>query len=202
MPNPKHKDNPLSLAELEITRKVIKQFLQKDEATSERSLFKELKEFRASLSESLRRLVDRAVLRVVDHSNETYLPKAIAFHYCGDADALAVAKRSTEIMLRVVHRLLEKELDTESTDQKLFTPEDALVEARAIDSTVDAYIVRVGLALAEEFGVFLTMQRNPQQTGVAGFRPSKRIFELGDNPWDEHVRRCSVSVERAWEKKQ
>jgi hypothetical protein len=139
---------------------------------------------------------------VADQSNETYLPKAIAFHYCGDPDALATARKSTEIVLRVIHSFAEGDLDAEDTDQKSYTPENVLGAARTIDPKVDAHMVRVGLALAEEFGVFLALQRNPQQTGVATFRPGRRIFEMGDNPWDEHIRRCSVSVERAWETKQ
>jgi hypothetical protein len=202
LPKSEQKDHPLSLAEREITKKVVQRFLHEGEATSERFLYKELKDSRASLAESIRRLVDRAVLKVADQSNETYLPKAIAFHYCGDPDALATAKKSTEMVLRVIHSFAEGDLDTEDTDQRSYTPENVLGAARTIDPKVDAHMVRVGLALAEEFGVFLALQRNPEQTAVAIFRPGRRIFEMGDNPWDEHIRRCSVSVERAWEKKQ
>ena len=55
----------------------------------------------AVLIDTLRRLVDRSVLQVVNntYTEETYSPRAIGFHYCEDADALAFAKKSTEIVL-------------------------------------------------------------------------------------------------------
>jgi len=154
------------------------------------------------MAEALRSLVDRGVLREVNNTylEETYSPKAIAFHYCGDAEALAFAKKSTEIVLRVVQNLLDRELETDGKDQKPFAREDAEAEARALDPTVTSDMVRVGLALAEEFGVFRTLQRNSQQVGVTSFLPGQHAFELGDNPWNEHIRRGSVSVERVWEK--
>ncbi len=200
IPELKH---PLGDAERTIVNLVIHRFLKGDEATSQRFLLRELKQWRASIAEALRSLLDRSVLQVVNNTylEETYSPRAIAFHYCGDADALAFAKKSTEIVLRVVQRLFDRELETDGKDPKPFTREDAEVEARAIDPTVRSDMVRVGLALAEELGVFRTLQRNPQQIGVTSFLPGQHIFELGDNPWDEHIRRCSVSVERAWEKK-
>src|SRR5260370_9087256 len=203
MSNPKSKP-ALSDAERAITNLVIQRYLQKDEATSHRFLLRELKEFRSSFDDALRSLSDRSILNVVNNTylEETYTPRAVAFHYCGDADALAFAKKSTEIMLRVVRNLFDRELETDGKDQKLFTREDAESEVRPIDPTVTLDMVRVGLALAEEFGAFRALQRNAQNVGVTSFLPGQRVFQLGENPWDEHIRRSSVSVGRAWEQNQ
>jgi hypothetical protein len=87
---------------------IVRRFTDRDEATSEIDLMKDLKPFRPAISESLRRLVDLGVLYVVNntYSQETYAPRAIAFHRCG-GDVEAFAKRSTELMLQVVHNKSE-----------------------------------------------------------------------------------------------
>jgi len=136
------------------------------------------------------------------YGEESYSLRAVAFHYCGDGDALAFARKSTELVLRAVEILYERGLETDSKDQKPFTREDVELEARKIDPAVAADTIRIGLALAEEFGVFRTLQRNPQQIGVVSFLPGQRIFELGRNPWEDHIRRSSISIEKAWEQNQ
>ncbi len=195
---------PLTDAEREITRTVVQRFHKNDEATAQRFLLRELVPFRASITGALRTLTSCSVLNVVNNSygEETYSPRAIAFHYCGDANALAFAKKSTEIVLRVVQILYERELETDAKDQKPFTREDTELEARKIDPSVGEDTIRVGLALAEEFGVFRTLQRNSQQIGVMCFLPGQHIFELGKNPWEDHIRRSSVSVEGPLEQSQ
>src|SRR6266704_1918295 len=169
-------NQPLTDAERDITKAVVRRFIEQDEATSETALMRNLKPLRALISESLRRLVDRSVLYVVNntYTQETYIPRAIAFHDCGDAELLDFAKRSTELILKVIHNIVERELDDGSKDDaKQFTREDALAEARTIDPNITADAVRVGLALAEEFGVFYLLQRHPQQQfGVTTFRPN------------------------------
>jgi hypothetical protein len=199
--------NPTALsdAEREITKIVVRRFMDRDEVTTELDVMRELKPLRAVISESLRKLVDRGVLYVVNntYTQETYVPRTLAFHYCGDAEALTFAKKSTELMLQIVRNIVEREVDSGSKDDtKQYTKEDSLAEAKAVDPNVTAQVVRVGLALAEEFSVFQGLQRNVQQFGVAVFRPSRHIFQIGPNPWDEHIRRCSPSVERTWEQNQ
>jgi hypothetical protein len=191
---------PLTDVEQHICKTVVRRFLDQNEATPRSAL---LKSFKGSLSGALQTLLDRAVLRVIDPTNQTYVPRAIAFHYCGDNAALAFARKSTELVLRVVYDLFDRELENESKDQKQFTPGDAEIEARAIDSSAEPSMIWVGLCLAEEFGVFYMMQRDARQVGVAWFKPSERIYEVmkDGNAWDEHIRRSSVSVERAWEKR-
>lgn len=200
----KQESKPLTDAEREITNKIVQSFWKNDELTSRRDLLRDLKPLRGSIDRALRNLVDDSVLNVVNNTylEETYSPKAVAFFYSGDPEALAFAKKSTELMLQVVRNLFDRDLDTDSKDQKQFTREDALAEARTIDPTATLDMVRVGLALAEEFSVFYTLNRGGKPIGVTAFRPGPRIFEIGDNSWDEHLRQSRVSVERTWEQVQ
>ena len=198
---------PLTDAEREITNKIVQKFWKNDEVTSRRDLLRELKPLRSIVADALRDLVNRAVLNTVNnvYLEETFSPRAVAFYYCGDADALAFAKKSTELMLQVAQNLYDRELEgpAVSTSPGLFKREDAEIEAQKIDPTVTPDMVRVGLALAEEFGVFPSLQRDEQKKmGVMAFRPGPRVFELGENAWDEHIRRSRVSVERTWEREQ
>jgi hypothetical protein len=189
---------PLTDAEREVTKTVVERFVKNDEATSERFLMRELKAVRRSIPDAVRRMVGRSVFKTLNNTQgeEIYVPNAIAFHYCGDGDFLAFAKKSTEIVLRVIRNLYERELETDGdSNQKPFTSQDAEAEARAIHSTVTPDMIRIGLALAEEFSVFRTLQRNAQQIGVMTFLPGKHIFQLSDNPWDEHIRKCGVWLE-------
>src|SRR6266478_3738495 len=123
-------NNALLVSDLErqIIHAVVRNFLDRHEPTSTRTL---LKQFKSPIGTALRRLADRGVLEVVNNTylNEIYLPKAIAFYHCGDSAALAFARRSTEIVLRVLPILFKRELEAEGGDQKQFTAEDVLQEA-------------------------------------------------------------------------
>jgi hypothetical protein len=192
---------PLTDVERDVCRFVVRRFLDQNEATSRRIL---LKEFKGSLPAAAQKLVDRSILKVVDHTNETYLPKAIAFHYCGDPAAVTLAQKSMETVLRVLHNFYERELEKEPQDQRRFTPEDVETEARKFDSDFDEKMTRVGLYLSEELDIFYTLQWDEKQVHVKYFRPSERIYEATkvSNPWDLHVEQGRVSAERAWENRQ
>ena len=111
----------LTKVEQDICQFVVYRFLEQGDVTRKQAL---LKKFKGSLSDALRKLVDRAVFRAVEqvYNQETYLPRAIAFHYCGDSEALAFAKKSTEVVLQVLLNLYEQELDKESQEQKQLAP--------------------------------------------------------------------------------
>lgn len=190
----------LSEAGRQITGMVVRRFMDRDEATSETDLMKDLKPFRPVISESLRRLANLGVLSVVNntYTQETYAPRAIAFHHCG-GDVETFAKRSTELILQVVHNIVERQFDNGRFDEtKQYTRDDALAEARTIDPTVTEQMVRVGMALAYEFNAFQGLQPNAQQIGVLTFRPSRQIFQIGPSPWDEYIRRLTAPAERIW----
>jgi hypothetical protein len=188
-------------AEREIILAVVRGFLDQHQATSGRTL---LKKFKSPVTSLLQRLGNQAVLQVANNSYliETYLPKAIAFYHCGDSAALAFARKSTVMVLRVLHNLLDKELEGDGTDQKQFTSEDVETAARAIDSSVEPSMIFTGLYLAQEFGIFTTIQRDAQQVGIVSFSLNERVYDASYMDWDEHIRRSSVSVAGTWKQNQ
>src|SRR5438445_120868 len=126
----------LSDLEKEIARAVVRTFLDEHRATSTRTL---LKRFKCPISSALQRLVNLSVLYMANNTylSETYLPRASAFHHCGDSAALAFARKSTGIVLRVLHDLFDMELGSDSKDQKQFTREEVEKEAHTMDSSVE-----------------------------------------------------------------
>jgi len=191
---------PLSHIERDICKFVIRRLLDKNEATPRRML---LKEFEDSLPDAVRRLVDGSVLKVMDHADETYLPKAIAFHYCGDPAVLTLAQRSMDTVLRVLRDFYKQNLDKEPQAQRQFTPADVETEAHKLDAAFDLNMALVGLYLAEELGVFYTLERDEKKVFVKTFKPSERIYAATkvSNAWDLHIEQGRAFVERGWENK-
>ncbi len=160
---------PFTKVEQDICQFVVHRLLEQNDLTRRHVL---LKEFKRSLPDALRKLVDRSVLRAVEqtYENETYLPRATAFHYCGDPTSLAFAKNSTDIVLRVLLDLYEHELDKEPQDRRQLLPADVETEARKLKFDIDEKMVRVGLYFAEELSVFHALQKDPKQISVVSFR--------------------------------
>jgi diguanylate cyclase (GGDEF)-like protein len=187
----------LTRVEKDICQFVVHRLLEQGDVTRKQAL---LKKFKGSLSDALRKLVDRAVFRAVEqvYNQETYLPRAIAFHYCGDSEALAFAQKSTEVVLQVLLNLYEQELDKESQEQKQFTPSDVENEALNLKLDADQMMVRTGLYFAEELGVFWSMKKDTNQVFLVSFGiGGERIFEVtkDSSPWNTHIERGRVSVE-------
>ncbi len=186
----------LTGVERAICKSVVHRLLDQNELTRRHVL---LKEFKRSLPDALRKLVDCSVLRAVEqtYENETYLPRATAFHYCGDLTSLAFAKNSTDIVLTILLDLYEHELDKEPQDRRELSPADVETEARKSKVDIDEKIVRIGLYFAEELSVFHTLQKDPKQVFVVSFRLGERIYEVtkDSSPWDTHIERGRVSVE-------
>ncbi len=187
---------PFTKVEQDICQFVVHRLLDQNELTPRHVL---LKEFKRSLPDALRKLVDRSVLRAVEqtYENETYLPRATAFHYCGDPTPLAFAKNSTDIVLRVLLDLYEHELDKEPQDRRQLLPADVETEARKLKFDIDEKMVRVGLYFAEELSVFHALQKDPKQISVVSFRLGERIFQVtkDSSPWDTHIDQSRVSIE-------
>ncbi len=187
---------PLTKVETDICQFVVHRLLDENELTRRQVL---LKEFKGSLLDALRKLVDCAVLRPIEqtYGNETYLPRAIAFHFCGDPAPLAFAKNSTEIVLQVLLVLYEQELDKEPQDQRQLTPTDVEAEARKLKFDVDEKLIRIGLYFADELSVFHLSQKDPKQIFPVSFKPGERIYEVMKDisPWDSLIKRGRVSVE-------
>ncbi len=186
-----------SHVERDICKFVIRRFLDDGDTTPRRIL---LKEFKESLPDASRTLLDRSVLKSVEqnYGSETYLPRAVAFHYCGDPVLLKLAKKCMETVLPILRHFYEQELDKEPQDQKEFTPSDVAVKAQKLYSDFDAKMANLGLYLAEELGIFYTIQYDEKRVFVKFFRASERIYEATkvSNPWDLHMERCHVSVDQ------
>ncbi len=196
------KSGPLvSDAEREILLSVVRRFLDEHRATSGREL---LKKFKSPVSPLLQRLGNQAVLQVKNNTylNETYLPRTVAFYHCGDSAALAFARKSTVLVLRVLRDLFDKELESGGNDQKQFTPKDVEEAARAVDSSIEPNMIFTGLYLAQEFSVFPSIRLDDQQVGIVSFSLGERIYETAYLDWDAHIRRGNISVARTWELEQ
>ena len=190
------KESKLSLLsdlEREITRAVVRTFLDQHGAASMRTL---LKKFKTPITSALQRLGNLSVLYVVNNTYETYLPRASAFYHCGDSAALAFARKSTEIVLRVLRDLFDRELESDNKDQKRFTREEVEKEARAI---VEPDMIFTGLYLAQEFSVFSGSQRDNQQVGIVSLSLNERIYDTESTDWDQHMRRSIRSLVYDWE---
>src|SRR6266481_4734500 len=187
---------PFTKVEQDICQFVVHRLLDQNELTPRHVL---LKEFKRSLPDALRKLVDRSVLRAVEqtYENETYLPRATAFHYCGDPTSLALAKNSTDIVLRVLLDLYEHELDKEPQDRRQLSTADVETEARKLKLDIDEKMVRIGLYFADELSVFPSLQKDLKQVFAASFHVGERIYEVtkDSSPWDTHIERGRVSVE-------
>jgi predicted nucleotide-binding protein len=195
----KRSKSPLvSDAEREIILVVVRRFLDEHHPTSSREL---LKKFKSPVSSLLYRLGSQAVLQLATntYSQETYLPNAIAFYHCGDSAALAFARKSTVLVLRVLRDLFDKELEAAGNGQKQFAADEVEAAARAVDSSVEPDMIFTGLYLAQEFSVFTTIRRDEQQVGIVSFSLNERIYDAVQMDWDEHIRRSNISVARTLE---
>jgi hypothetical protein len=176
---------PLTETEREITKTVVERFLNLKQSTPRRPLVIKFKR-----PEALGRLVKCGILKTSD--NETFLPMALAFHYCGDAEALRLAKKSVQVVLHVLQNLFEVQPD--KTD---FTPADVEAHARKMYDSIEAEAIKLGLYLAQDFAVFAQWRGNPQQTEIAFLRISERVVTLNiDRAWDDHVRQYSAYLEQ------
>lgn len=174
---------PLTEVEREITKTVVARFLNLKESTRRKSLVIKFKE-----PETLDRLVKCAILKT--HDNETFLPMALAFHYCGDMEALRLAKRSVEVVVYVLQNLFEAYPDR--TD---LTPADVEAHARSMYDNIETETIKLGLYLAQEFGGVLAAWGG--QTEITSLRVSERIVTLRniEHLWDDHVRQYSAYLE-------
>jgi diguanylate cyclase (GGDEF)-like protein len=187
---------PLTKVEKDICQFVVHRLLNEGEVTRRQAL---LKQFRGSLADALRKLLDRSVLRGVEQvsGNETYLPRAIAFHYCLQPDAEELARNSTETVLRVLQVMYEQELDKEPQLQRQFSPSDVEAEAHNLELKLDSQMTRIGLYISDELGIFPSLQRDSNLVFLKSFHIGEHIYEVlkNSNPWDLLVERGRISVE-------
>lgn len=188
----------LTEVERAIVGMVVQWFLKHDRPIQRRRL---LDEFGATVQDCLHRLAMSSVLRFTD-DKLAVLPRAVAFHLCGDAYSVHFARKSTTTVLRVLRDIFEQESKA-GEQEKDCTPDDVESRVRETRKAIEPNLITVGLYLAEELEVF----RSLNWDGVIrlhSFRISEQIHTIGDIDvaWDEYIRRCRVLVERTSEKMQ
>jgi hypothetical protein len=179
---------PLSGTEREITKAVVDRFLNEGTASPRGLLVRRFKNLQA-----LERLNRWPVLKKVGTGDEAYLPLALAFHYSGDADTVLRARTSVEIVLRILQNLFEVEVE-----KRDFGPVDVEVQAgKMFDRPPANSVIKLGLYLAQEFGVFAGWSSNSEQTELHTFRIAERIIELTnfERAWGDYIENKTPYIE-------
>jgi serine/threonine protein kinase len=156
---------------------VVQEFLDTRKATLRRPLI-----IKGKSPEILDKLCRWSILDTDDQ--RTYLPKALAFHYCGNAHTLLLAKRSVEMLARVLIALFP-----ESPEDKFFLLEEIEKQYREMFGEVDPQQIRLGLFLAQEFNLLAGWKGNRAEMEAA--RINEYVVQI-DNPaelWDVVVKR-------------
>jgi hypothetical protein len=180
---------PLSDTEREITNTVVQTFLGEDKATPHKILLRRFKEPTA-----LEHLVRTVVLAQIGN-RDAYLPRVLAFHYCGDSEALSKAKNAVTVVLHVLQNLFDVSLDKDT-----FTPADLEQHAQKMyDSPPSLETINLGLFLVTEFANVLSTYGSavggPTKITSFGFNDNFVTVKSVEEAWDEHVRRQSIYVE-------
>ena len=178
----------LSEVEREITKTVVRRFL--DEKESSRRSFLARKH---RSSQAFHRLRDSGILRNATQNaatvDEVYLPRALAFYYCGDPDALQTARESVTVVIHALQNLFDAE-----PDKKAFRFEDLTAAANNIAGPrPGADTLNLGLYLVRDLG-FLASYPS-EETQSEPFQIAERILEIRDvnKVWDDFIARSTVA---------
>ena len=161
---------PLTELEHEIVKAVVDRFVRLKESTPRKLL---VRRFRSP--DALYRLFSAGILRHFNRVDEEFLPSALAFHYSGDRDITRLARTSVEIVLHVLQNMFDVEM--EKVD---FTPAEVEAHARKMYDVVDPENIKLGLYLAQDFGVLGGWSTNPDQTELATLRIAENIVTIRD----------------------
>lgn len=100
----------LSEVERQITKNVVQRFLDENRPSPRKILARMFKS-----SQSFYRLTGSNIIANVAANvatgQEEYLPRALAFYYAGDVEALRIARQSVSIVVRSLQRLFHVEPD-------------------------------------------------------------------------------------------
>jgi len=167
----------LTEIERKILNTVVQRFLDFKKATRR----KELLDAYGSPG-AIDRLVSTMLLERT--SENSYLPSAIAFHYCGDPEVQALTKRGVRAVAHVFKDLIRE-------DRPNLDPANIETLARQFDSSITDRMVRVGLYVARDLGLLSGSQgRSDQQADVIPVIINEYIYEKNpENLWDDFIRR-------------
>ena len=167
----------LSAIQQSILKMVVERFVNLKQATERIVLVREFED-----PDAIDQLHQWQLLRTVDNTN--YLPTALSFHYCGDGEVEAYAKRGMEVFAAIFRSMyLRGKVD--------FTPEGLREAAAKIDKHADERMVRLGLYVAPEFGLLSGYAGgNSQQPDITPTTISERIVKLKnvDALWDNYIK--------------
>jgi diguanylate cyclase (GGDEF)-like protein len=167
----------LSETDIEIAKLVVQEFLTSKKLTARRPLI-----IKAKSPDVLDRLVRWSVLSSVDH--QTYLPKVLAFHFCGDAEALLLAKQSVKKVASVLIALFP-----DSAEDKWFSFEELETQGRKMFGTIDPQTIALGLYFAPEFNLLAGWRGD--QAKMESLRIGEPVVQI-ENPdslWDGFINR-------------
>src|SRR5437016_3242044 len=181
---------PLNEIEVAVVKTVVHQFLSEKKPSARKPLL-----LQAGSRDVLDKLARWSILKTSDH--QSYFPTALSFHYCGDADALRLARESIQILAGVLKSTFELEVD-----DRQFSPEEIETLARMKykddpSRIVDLEKIKLGLYLANEFNLISRSSLNSAQTEIALIGISDYVVEIKDpeTHWDEHIKRQIEWVE-------
>lgn len=174
---------PLTETETKIVKNVLDRFLTKKEPTPKHFLV-----IKHGDPDALSRLEQANVLESLN--NQAFRPKAPAFHYCADDDTLREAKRSVEVVARVLHSLYTEDLEKEKTQ---FSISEIETRAAKLHEGIRPETIKLGLYLIRDFyELGCTPNMNPNHLECPLVTVSLRIVTIKnfDTLWEDHMRLC------------
>jgi serine/threonine protein kinase len=172
--------------EAAILSDVVTRFVNLKESTSRRAL---LVKFRGQPAwQAIANLTSQSILRRKDTSTATeeeeYLPTAAAFQFCGSTQLRGQAKFATTIVLHTLQQMFAGERKKEG-----FVLADLRhhVEAIYANKSFDDETLRLGLYLAQDFGVLMGWRLSePARTEVVWFQIGEGAISMAnpDTEWD------------------
>jgi predicted nucleotide-binding protein len=179
----------LSDVERNITKNVVERFLYENKPSPRKLL---ARRFRFS---QFYKLTDSGILTNTAPGlptvDEVYLPRSLAFHYCGDPEVQGRAHESVSVVFRTLQSLFDAE-----PEKSQFTPEDLETQAAKIfDPRPAAETLRLGLYLARDMGILSSWGLCINAIDVASFQIAERIVEMRvfDHVWDDFTARSTAT---------
>jgi len=171
----------LSDVEKKILKTVVQRFLDSKKATRRKELLDTFESPGAIDS-----LVSTAVLEQTQGNSygNSYLPSAMAFHYCGDIEVQALTRRGVRAVAHVLKKLIKEERPN-------LDPTNIETLAREFDSGISDTMIRVGLYVGRDLGLLQSSQgRNEQQADVIPVTINEYIYEKNpETLWDQFIHR-------------
>jgi uncharacterized protein (TIGR02391 family) len=181
----------LTEVERDITQTVVQRFLNLKEPSPRKDLA------RRHRFSQFHRLRDSGIFRNTDDTavtgEEVYLPRALAFYYCGDPDALRLARDSVTVVVHALQNLFDVEVD-----KKQFRPDDLAAQANKIfDPPPEPEMLELGLYLARDMGVLTLWSPATAHIVPENFQIAEHIVEIRDcnKAWDEFIARSTAAHE-------